>query len=104
MVAMKRQTIIEALKSHRPRLEARGVAHIALFVSSMRGDEHAGSDLDVLLDIAPGHEPVSLVQFAGVCRLIEEITGLEATAVERRMLTRRPEFARRIADDLVEVF
>jgi predicted nucleotidyltransferase len=104
MADMERQAIVAALKSRRQELEARGVRHLALFGSRVRGDAQQESDLDVLIEIDPDHEPVSLVGLAGVGHLIEEITGIEAVAIERHMLARHPQFAKRIADDVVEVF
>ena len=101
---MERQSIIDALKAHRSDLVACGVAHLALFGSRMRGEERAESDLDILIDVDPGHEPVSLIDLAGMCGLIRDITGLEAAPIERHMLARHPDLARRIADDIVEVF
>jgi predicted nucleotidyltransferase len=101
---MEQQAIISALKFRRQDLEARGVRHLALFGSRVRGDAQQDSDLDVLVEIDPAHEPISLVGLAGVNHLIHEITGIEAVAIERHMLARHPQFARRIADDVVEVF
>lgn len=101
---MDRAKIVDLLQAHRADLQARGVAHLALFGSRMRGDERSDSDLDVLVDIAPEHEPLSLIGIARVGNLITDITGIEAVAIERKMLSRRPELMSRIAGDIVEVF
>ena len=99
-----RTTIIESLLSRSPELRARGVAHIALYGSRMRSEERDDSDLDALIDVDPAHEPMSLIGLAGICRLLQEITGVETTAIERNVLARHPAFATRINDDIVEVF
>ena len=80
---MTRDKIIEQLRQNEGRLKAKGVLHLALFGSRMRGDHRPDSDLDVLVDIDPAHPKFSLLDLAGVCSIVEDLTGIEAIAIER---------------------
>ena len=101
---MEHDQIISRIQANADRLRAKGVVHLALFGSRVRGQARSDSDLDVLVDIASDFPNFSLIDLAGVNGLITDITGIETMVVERHMLARRPSFARRIADDVVEVF
>lgn len=101
---MEHDQIISRIQANADRLRAKGVVHLALFGSRVRGQARPDSDLDVLVDIASDFPNFSLIDLAGVNGLITDITGIETRVVERHMLARRPSFARRIADDIVEVF
>lgn len=101
---MNRSAIIEAIASSKRALQAKGVLRLALFGSYARGDAHAGSDLDVLVDIDPTLPKFSLVDLAGIANLLTDITGIETHPIDRRGLAKDPRFAARIADDIVEVF
>lgn len=93
--------IISVIKANEQMLRAEGVEHLALFGSRARDDASAGSDLDVLIDIAPGRR-FSLLDLSGVCLLIEDATGIPSQIVLRRSLP--ADFVARIEDDLVAVF
>jgi predicted nucleotidyltransferase len=97
-------TSLSHLRAQAPALKQRGVQHLAIFGSRARGDASEDSDLDVLVDIDPAIEPFSLVDLAGISNLLSDITGLRVVAIERRMLERNPEAAKRIEPDIIEVF
>jgi predicted nucleotidyltransferase len=44
---------IAILRQSEPALRERGVLHAALFGSVARGENHAGSDVDIMLEIDP---------------------------------------------------
>ena len=46
---MKRDEIIAKLRAHEPELRAAGVSGLALFGSAARGEQEAGSDIDVVI-------------------------------------------------------
>jgi len=98
---MTRDRIIAAIRSTAPSLQAEGVVHLALFGSRARGDETAGSDLDVLIDVADDAR-FSLLSLSGVALALEDATGVPCQIALKRSLAAG--FAARIRDDLVEVF
>src|SRR5262245_46011387 len=99
---MTRKQIISRLKSREAEIRAKGVVRLALFGSRMRGDHRPDSDLDVLGDIDPTLPRFSLIDLASVKTRLDEIVGLDTNIVERKTI--KPKFARRIAEDIVEVF
>jgi predicted nucleotidyltransferase len=101
---MTRDQIIAKLKWRKADIKAKGVVHLALFGSRMRGDHRADSDLDVLVDIDPALQRFSLIDLAGVKVRLDEILGLDTNIVERRTIKPGSRFAERISDDIIEVF
>lgn len=98
---MKRSTLIARLRALRPQLAEKGVAHLSVFGSRARGDQHPESDLDILLDLDPTAR-LSLLELIGVEHLVADNVGLSAHAMLRRGLDRS--FERSIERDLVKVF
>lgn len=98
---MEREAIVTALKNLRPRLNAEGVTHIALFGSRARGDHGAQSDIDLLLDVDPASR-FSILNLVGVESIVAEAMGIPANAFMRRSLDEN--FRDSIKADLIEVF
>jgi predicted nucleotidyltransferase len=97
---MTRDEIIAKLKEAAPALRAEGVKRLAIFGSRARGDAREDSDLDVLIDVDDAK--FSGLSIVGVQHIIKQATGIETQAEMRRSI--EPRFARRIADDVIEVF
>ena len=97
---MTRDEIIAKLKEAAPALRAEGVKRLAIFGSRARGDARDDSDLDVLIDVDDAK--FSGLSIVGVQHIIKQATGIETQAEMRRSI--EPRFARRIADDVIEVF
>jgi uncharacterized protein len=70
----------------------------------VRGDHRPDSDLDVLVDIDPSLRKFSLLDLAGLKTRLDDILGLDTNVVERKAIKPGSKFARRIADDIVELF
>jgi predicted nucleotidyltransferase len=69
---MKTQDVLATLRRHESELRARGVAHVAVFGSVARGEHKPGSDLDLMIDVAPD-APLTVYGYVG---LKEYIAGL----------------------------
>lgn len=98
---MKQGRLITKIVALRPRLEAEGVRHLALFGSRARGDHRENSDVDLLVETVEGRR-FSLLDLVGVERIIADATGLSTNAVMRHGLT--PNAATRVEQDAIELF
>src|SRR5215472_17921444 len=50
---MDRRDIIAGLRENEAPLRQRGVRHAALFGSCARGEQHADSDVDIMIEVDP---------------------------------------------------
>ncbi|WP_420264708.1 nucleotidyltransferase family protein [Candidatus Magnetominusculus dajiuhuensis] len=69
---MNSQEILVKLRENETVLRARGIRHVALFGSIARGDNHADSDIDILLEF----DPESHITIFDYVDLKEYIAGL----------------------------
>jgi len=72
-VLESRQEITDRIRGLTPELRSLGVARLALFGSFVRDSQHAGSDVDLLIEFAPGCK--SYDNFSAACDLLEEELG-----------------------------
>ncbi|HEX4157191.1 MAG TPA: nucleotidyltransferase domain-containing protein [Rhizomicrobium sp.] len=77
---MNREQAIDVLRRLRSSLEARGVAHVALFGSTARDDGDDRSDVDVVITPAEGKR-LDLIDLGGVQTLLEEGFGFAVDVV-----------------------
>jgi predicted nucleotidyltransferase len=70
--AMTRDEILAVLRAHEPELRRRGVAHAALFGSSARLEAVAGSDVDILVEIAKD-APVGVFEYVGITQYLSDL-------------------------------
>lgn len=66
-------------------IRALGVARLALFGSVLRGDAHAGSDVDLIVEFAPGAK--SYARFFALAELLEERLGRRVELVTTEALS-----------------
>ena len=69
-VTSTRRDVIDRIGGLRPQLRAYGVERLSLFDSFARNAQRADSDVDLLVEFAPGRK--SFDNFISVCELLEE--------------------------------
>jgi predicted nucleotidyltransferase len=67
---LNKQQVIERLRSVQVQIEKLGVRRLALFGSTVRGEAHSGSDIDLLVQFDP--ERKTLRTFMALAFLLEE--------------------------------
>ncbi len=82
---MTRQDIIARLKGSEAALRARGVAHAALFGSRARGDDGPGSDIDIMVEIAP-ETGMDVFGYVAIVHAIEDLFPLRVDVSNRTAL------------------
>jgi hypothetical protein len=64
-----RQDVISRIRNAQSQLRTYGVARLKLFGSFVRGEQHSDSDVDLLVEFAPGRKTFD--NFLAVCELLE---------------------------------
>lgn len=82
-------------------MRKRGVLHAALFGSVARGEAHAGSDLDILIDIDETTIR-DVYGYVGVIGFIADLFPIEVDVATRSML--RPHVRPRAERDAIHAF
>jgi hypothetical protein len=89
----------EVVRQHSEVLSERyGVSVVGIFGSYVRGEEKAGSDIDLLADIL---KPISLLELVGAELYLSEVLGLKVDLVPKRSL--RAELKEAILKEAVAV-
>lgn len=89
--------ILTELRSLQPTLRHRyPVRSMGVFGSYARGEQHEGSDLDLLVELGDG---VDLIGFAGLQIELSDALGMSVDLVEREAL--RPRLAEAVLAELV---
>ena len=65
LTGMEREKIVAIVQEHAAEIRARGVTRLDLFGSTARGDSGEASDIDIVVDVAPGRK-FSLLDLAGL--------------------------------------
>ncbi|WP_246689412.1 nucleotidyltransferase domain-containing protein [Methylobacterium sp. WL19] len=82
---MDSRTAIGILRAHEGELQRRGVRHAALFGSVARGESHAGSDIDVMIEIDETTIR-SVYDYVGVIDFIGELFPISVDVSNKDML------------------
>ena len=83
---MKPQEILQCLSAHRDQLTKLGVKSLALFGSAARGEAHADSDLDFLVQF---NGPATFDGYMELKFFLEELLDRPVDLVTRRALKPR---------------
>ena len=84
---MNKQDVLDRLRENERALRARGVSHAALFGSVARGEQKPGSDIDIMVEIAPD-APVGVYEYVGIVQFIEDMFPTRVDVVDRAGLKR----------------
>jgi hypothetical protein len=77
---MNRSDALEMLRRLRAALEARGIAHAAIFGSVARNEASERSDIDVLIEPAPGKR-LDLIDLGGVQTVLDDAFGTNVDVI-----------------------
>ncbi len=98
---LSRDEVLAILRVHEAALRKRGVVHAALFGSVARGDAHAGSDIDILIELEKDDQR-TLFGYAGIKRRVAELLPGRVDVVDIRRL--KPDLAGPVATDVIYAF
>ncbi|MCJ2112304.1 nucleotidyltransferase domain-containing protein [Methylobacterium sp. E-025] len=98
---MDRDAAIDILRAHEPELQRLGVRHAAVFGSVARGENHAGSDLDVMIEI-DARAVRDAFNYVGICRAIGSLFPIPVDVANRETL--KPHILSRAERDAVRAF
>ncbi len=96
---LTKKEAIQRLRASEPEIRALGVERLALFGSVLRGDARAESDVDILVQFAPGMKTYH--QFLALAELLEELLGRRVELVTTEALS--PFLAPRILGEALDV-
>lgn len=83
--SLTRQEAIRRLQDAEPEIRALGVERVALFGSVLRNEAGADSDVDLLVEFAPGGKSFS--RFLALFDLLEERLGRPVEVVTKEALS-----------------
>jgi predicted nucleotidyltransferase len=90
VAAPRRRVTLAELRSNRRRIAAigrrYGVSNVRVFGSVARGEADQNSDLDLLIDVAPGH---GYFDMAGFALDVEQLLGVFTQVATERGLKQR---------------
>jgi predicted nucleotidyltransferase len=92
---------MQQLKSSEPQLRRRGIAHLSVFGSLVRGEARDDSDIDIAVEIESGRS-FSLIRMEDTRLLLEDILGCSVDLGEIESL--RPAVRAAFEQDQVRVF
>ena len=88
--------ILSQLRAHEDQLRARGAVRIGIFGSYSRGEQHEGSDLDVLVEL----DERTLAHYMDLRFSLEDLLGLTIDLVQADRI--RPELREQIQGELID--
>jgi predicted nucleotidyltransferase len=92
--------LIERIQELGEPIRARGATGLYLYGSRPRGESRPDSDVDVFVDYDATSD-FSLVELAGIKRLLEDALGLEVHITTRQGLS--PRYRRVVEDEAIRV-
>ena len=88
--------ILSKLRDHEDQLRARGAVRLGIFGSYSRGEQHEGSDLDVLVEL----DERTFDRYMDLRFYLEDLLGLTIDLVQADRI--RPELREQIQGELID--
>jgi hypothetical protein len=82
---MDKTAILAKLRENEAVLRSKGVTHVALFGSRARGETHSGSDIDIMIEIAP-QAPIGLFEYVAITQYLADLFPEPVDVANRRKL------------------
>ena len=98
---MTLEQALQTLRKAEAELRAKGVIHAGIFGSVARGEQHAESDIDVIVDFDPSAR-ITIYDYVGIKDEISELFEQPVDVIDRRGL--KPHLREPVARDLVYAF
>lgn len=92
---------LQILKNHQPELQRRGLIHVAVFGSVVRGEANVDSDIDILIEV-DSSRAMGVFAYASLESYINGLLGGSADVVNRKTL--KPLLQDAILRDAVHAF
>ena len=83
--SMNSSEALETLRRSEPALRGRGVRHAALFGSVARGDNHADSDIDIMIEVDPNAR-ITVFDYVDIKEYIAKLFDERVDVVNREGL------------------
>lgn len=100
-MAVTLQHVVQQLKTTETELRRRGIAHLSVFGSLVRGEARDDSDIDIAVEIEPGRS-FSLIRMEDTRLLLEDVLGRPVDLGEIESF--RPTVREAFEHDQVQVF
>ena len=85
MIAKTKEDLLSLIQAHRDQIKAFGVSRLGLFGSFVRGQQREGSDVDVLVEFAPGRKTFD--SFIHLTFFLEDLFGRPVELVTSESLS-----------------
>ena len=82
---MDRTLALEILRRNQPALQAKGIAHAAIFGSVARGSSRPDSDLDIMIDTSP-EAHLTVFDYVGLKEYVAGLFDVPVDVVRREGL------------------
>lgn len=98
---MDKEQILSILRQNEAELRKHGILHAALFGSVARGEQHADSDVDILIELMPD-ERRTFFGYVGITLEVEKLFPISVDVVDKYHL--KPRISASVEKDALYAF